>query len=206
MSALQKTFLSPEQYLDRERNAEFKSEYYAGEMYAMAGATEAHILIVSNLIIECGTQFRRRPCKTYSTDMKVRIDASGLYAYPDVVLICGEPEFMDGRQDTLLNPQVIIEVLSPSTAAYDRGEKFLHYRLLPSLTDYLLVSQNAMRVEHYARQGDGTWLLTDAAGPDGEIVLASVACHLRLGDIYDKVDAAPEGFFPVIRNLSDSLS
>lgn len=201
MSAQRKTLFSPEQYLERERKAEFKSEYYAGEMYAMAGATEAHVLIVSNLTFEFVSQFRRRPCKTYATDMKVRIDASGLYAYPDVVLICGDPEFTDGRQDTLLNPQVIIEVLSPSTAAYDRGEKFLHYRLLPSLTDYLLVSQNAMRVEHYARQADGTWLLTDASGPEGEVVLASVGCRLRLADIYDKVDAAPTGFLPVIHNF-----
>ena len=122
---------------------------------------------------------------------------------PDMVLICREPEFTDGRQDTLLNPQVIIEVLSPSTAAYDRGEKFLHYRLLPSLTDYLLVSQNAMRVEHYARQPDATWVLTDASGPDGESVLASVGCHLRLADIYDKVEAAPEGCFPIIRDLTE---
>jgi len=201
MSALQKTFLSPAQYLELERNAEFKSEYYAGEMYAMAGASEAHVLIVSNLTFEFVSQFRRRPCKTYIMDMRVRIDASGLYAYPDVVLVCGNPDFTDGRHDTLLNPQVIIEVLSPSTAAYDRGEKFLHYRLLPSLTDYLLVTQNAMRVEHYARQPDGTWLLTDVSGPDGEIVLASVGCRLRLADVYDKVEADPQGFFPVVRNF-----
>lgn len=203
MSALQKTFLSPAQYLELERKAEVKSEYYAGEMYAMAGASEAHILIVSNLTFEFVSQFRRRPCKTYATDMKVRIDASGLYAYPDVVLVCGNPDFTDGRHDTLLNPQVIIEVLLPSTAAYDRGEKFLHYRLLPSLTDYLLVSQTAMRVEHYARQPDGNWLLMDVSGLEGEITLASVGCRLRLADIYDKVEADPRGFFPVLRNLSE---
>ena len=188
MSALEKTYLTPEQYLEIERKADFRSEYYSGEMFAMAGATEPHILIVSNLVIELGLQLRKRPCRVYSTDMRVRVNAAGLYTYPDVVAICGEPRFADEKRDLLLNPLVIVEVLSPSTEAYDRGEKFAQYRRLDSLTDYLLVSQDKMRVEHYVRQPDSHWLLSEASGPDARVEIAALKCNLLLADVYDKVE------------------
>ena len=128
--ARRKPYIPPEDYLEIERAATCKSEYSNGEMWAMAGATESHIVIVSNLVRELGNQLKGRPCRVYSNDMRVQVDATGLYTYPDVILVCGERRFLDEPRDTLLNPLVIIEVLSPSTADYDRGAKFAHYRQL----------------------------------------------------------------------------
>ena len=129
MSTQPKTFLSEEEYLEIERKAEFKSEYFGGEMFAMAGANEAHNLLVTNLVRELSEQLRPRPCRVYSNDMRVRVAASGLYTYPDVVSVCGESRFLDEQRDTLLNLNLLVEVLSPSTAeAYDRGLKFEQYR------------------------------------------------------------------------------
>src|ERR1035441_2998811 len=140
MATPPKTFLTPEQYLEIERKAEFRSEYYGGEMFAMSGARRGHNLIAWNLAGELRQQLRERPCEAYQHDMRVRVSTAGLYAYPDTVIVCGEPQFLDETQDTLLNPTVIVEVLSPSTEAYDRGDKFELYRAIPSLTYYLLVS------------------------------------------------------------------
>ena len=148
MSALEKTYFTPEQYLEIERKADFRSEYYSGEMFAMAGGTDAHNLIAGNVFGLLWAHVKGRPCKTFSSDMKVQVTPSGLYTYPEVSLVCGEPRFADEKRDLLLNPLVIVEVLSPSTEAYDRGEKFAQYRRLDSLTYYLLVSQDKMRVEH----------------------------------------------------------
>src|ERR1019366_2678061 len=159
MATQPKTFLTPEQYLEIERQAEFKSEYYDGEMFAMGGARRGHNLIVWNLAGELGQQLRKRPCEAYQHDMRVRVSATGLYAYPDTVIVCGEPQFLDATQDTLLNPTVIVEVLSPSTEAYDRGRKFELYRAIPSLTHYLLVSPERMSAELFTRQEEGRWLL-----------------------------------------------
>jgi Uma2 family endonuclease len=133
MATPPKTFLAPEQYLEIERKAEFKSEYYGGEMFAMAGAKEAHNLVAASAIIQLGTQFRGRPCRVYSGDMRVKIESANLYTYPDVVPVCGESRFPDDQRDTLLNPSLIVEVLSPSTEAYDRGRKFEHYKTIGSL-------------------------------------------------------------------------
>src|ERR1017187_5873973 len=157
MSTLPKTYLTPEQYLEIERKAEFKSEYYQGEMFAMAGARWAHNLILLNLASELRQQLRSRPCSVTSSDMRVRVNAKGLYTYPDVVVVCGEPQFLDERRDTLLNPTLIVEVLSESTEQYDRGRKFEHYRPLESLAEYLLVSSERVSVERYTRQPDGSW-------------------------------------------------
>ncbi len=193
MSTQASTFLTPEQYLEIERQAQYKSEYYQGQMFVMAGATEAHNLLVWNLSGELRQQLRKRPCKAYSSDMRVRVSATGLYTYPDVSAVCGEARFADDQRDTLLNPSLIAEVLSPSTEAYDRGRKFEHYRSIDSLAEYLLVSSDRIQVELFARQPDGHWLLRAASGPDAVIELRSVECRLALTDLYEKVELLSAG-------------
>lgn len=189
MSSLTDTYYTPEQYLALEREAEYKSEYIHGQIYAMAGASEEHNLIAGNILAAMHAQFRGRPCRVYTSDMRVKVNAGDMYTYPDVVAVCGEPRFEDRHVDTLLNPTVIVEVLSPSTEAYDRGVKFARYRRIESLLDYILVSQDRALVEHFVRHGDGgdQWLLTEISGPEGSLHLASVGCAISLRDIYDKV-------------------
>src|SRR5262249_28209470 len=152
--------ISPEEYLAQERLADFKSEYLRGEVFAMAGASYPHTLIKDNLAQEAGTQLKSGPCRVLTSDMRVRVNATGLYTYPDVVIVCDEPEFEDAVFDTLLNPRALVEVLSDSTEKYDRGAKFGHYRQIPSLQEYVLVAQDRPLVERYVRQADNSWLLT----------------------------------------------
>jgi len=175
-----------EEYLARERLAERKSEYRAGEIVAMSGASRAHNLIAGNLFGELRQRLRGGPCEAYVNDMRVRVRQTGLYTYPDVVVACGDIQFEDDQVDTLLNPVVIIEVLSPSTEAYDRTEKFAHYRRLDSLQEYVLVSQNTVHVERYARQGE-QWLLTEYRSLDDELPLDAIGCRVSLRDIYERV-------------------
>src|ERR1035437_843172 len=163
MATPSKTFLTPEQYLAIERKAEFKSEYYQGEMFAMAGAREPHNLIVWNLATELGRQLRKRSCRAYVNDMRVCVNATGMYTYPDAVVVCEEPQFLDETRDTLLNPSLIVEVLSPSTEFYDRVRKFEHYRAVESVGEYLLVASERVSPELYPRQPDGRWMLTTAS-------------------------------------------
>jgi Uma2 family endonuclease len=183
-----KTLLTPEQYLEAEREAEYKSEYYQGEMFAMAGAGEAHNVLVGNLVTGLHQQFRSRPCRVYSNDMRVRVSATGLYTYPDVVVVCGERRYLDGRRDTLLNPSLLVEVLSPSTEAYDRGRKFESYRSIESLSEYLLVASDRVHVDLYTRQPDGRWLLTSASRLEDSLDLQSAGFRLALAELYEKVD------------------
>ena len=190
MSALPQQFYTPEEYLDQERRAEYKSEYFAGEIIAMAGAKRKHNLISSNITASLGVQLRKSPCEVYASDMKVQADKARQFSYPDVVVACGKPQFRDNQDDVLLNPTVVVEVLSPSTEAYDRGEKFLRYRQLDSLQEYLLVTQNERRVEQFTKQSDGSWRLTEAN--EGEIHLESIGCTLSLDDIYSKVSLEPQ--------------
>ncbi len=192
MSTLPKPFLTPEDYLKIERAAEYKSEYYAGEMFAMSGARRAHNLMAANILAGIHPQLRRRSCEVYPSDMRVLVSATGLYTYPDVVVVCGEPQFADGVMDTLVNPTLLVEVLSPSTEAYDRGRKFEQYRKIESLRQYLLVASDRVSVELYTRQASGQWLLSSAAEPDEVVELESVECRLRVGDIYEKVEFEAE--------------
>jgi Uma2 family endonuclease len=187
MDVQQKPYLTPEQYLAIERQAETKSEYLDGEMFAMSGASRKHNLIVMNLGREISTQLKDKPCEAYSNDQRVRVLATGLYTYPDLVVACDEPRFEDQELDTLLNPTLIIEVLSPSSEAYDRGKKFEHYQALSSLAEYVLVSQDEPRVEQFLRQDGNRWLLTVAAGLEASIVLPSIQCELALAEVYLKV-------------------
>jgi Uma2 family endonuclease len=188
MSALRKTLLSPAEYLAIERQAERKSEYFAGEMFTMAGAVEGHNIIALNVGSELRFQLKKRPCKVYPSDMRVKIPATVLYAYPDVVVVCGKPAFEDEVKDTLLNPTLIVEVLSASTEAYDRGKKFEHYSRIPSFCEYVLITQNQHKVEQFTKQNDGKWLYAVANGLAGVLKLASIDCELALVEVYDKVE------------------
>src|SRR3989442_7543846 len=158
MSSERKINLNPGQYLTLDRRAEFRSEYVDGDMVAMSGGSREHNLIVTNLVRELSFQLKGRPCEVYPSNMRVKVSATGLYTYPDVVVVCGEPKFEDENVDTLINPTLIAEVLSDSTEAYDRGAKFGHYRKVDSLTEYLLVAQKEPRIEQYVRQAAGPWL------------------------------------------------
>lgn len=188
MSAQPLPRLTPAEYLAQERAAENRSEYLAGEVFAMAGASRWHNLISVNLTARLHARLSGRPCEVYSTDMRVKVSSSGLYAYPDVVVACGKPTFEDSSIDTLLNPTVIFEVLSSSTEAFDRGEKFGHYRRLGSLTDYLLISQDRPRIEHYRRQEGGFWLFSEVEGLDAQLRLESIGVELALREIYERVE------------------
>jgi len=188
VSTQPKTFLTPEQYLEIERRAEYKSEYYKGEMFAMAGAKQAHNLLVGNLVAGLHRQLRSRPCQVYPSDMRVRVTATGLYTYPDVIAVCVEPRFLDDQKDTLLNPGLLIEVLSPSTEAYDRGRKFEQYKSIEALREYLLVASDRVHADLYTRQADGRWLLTSADSLEDSLTLESVGVRLTLADLYEKVD------------------
>lgn len=188
MSSQTSSNYTPLQYLAIERAARQKSEYLNGEVFAMGGAGERHNLIAGNVFASLHSQMRGKPCKVYSSDMRVRVSATGLYTYPDVVALCGEASFDDEQQDTLLNPIIIIEVLSKSTEGYDRGEKFAHYRRLESLREYVLISQDESRVEHYMRQSDNQWLMSEVTQLQQSLNLPSIHCSLRITDVYDKVE------------------
>ena len=179
--------MTPEQYLEIERHAVTRSEFLDGEASAMIGGSFEHNVIVGNLVGEFRQQLKKRPCRVCPSDLRVQVPATGLYTYPDVVVVCGDPQFRDEHLDTLLNPTLIVEVLSPTTDAYDRGKKFEHYRSLESLYEYLLVSQEVPRVEHYLRQDGNRWLLTAVTGLDGAVALPSIGCELALAEIYDKI-------------------
>jgi Uma2 family endonuclease len=188
MSSLPASFLSPAEYLEIERRAEYKSEYFRGEMFAMAGASLRHVTIVGNLVGELRQRLKGKRCGAYSTDLRLQVSPTGLYTYPDVMVICGEAQYADNRQDTVLNPGIIIEVLSESTRDYDRGRKFLYYRALPSLQEYLTVEQDSIHVEHSRRQQSGQWLLSEFEKREDSISLDSIGCVLPLTEIYDKVE------------------
>ncbi len=192
MSAVPQSYLSPTEYLAIERAATTKSEYFNGQMWAMAGGLEPHNLISANVIGELHTQFKGRPCRAYGSDQRIKVEATGLYTYPDASALCGKPGLEDKYRDTLLNPQVLVAVLSKSTERYDRGDKFGHYQRIPSLQDYLMISQKKHHVDHYRRQDDGSWLLRVYTSLDDLVELESVGCRLVLREIYDKVELSDE--------------
>lgn len=192
MSSEIKPFITPAEYLALERQAEYRSEYLNGEIFAMTGASRKHNLIAGNIFAEFKQQLKGRPCEAYVSDMRVKVTATGLYTYPDVVVVCSEPMLEDAYVDTLLNPTVLVEVLSNSTERYDRIAKSSYYRTLDSLTEHLLVAQDRYRVEQYVRQADNQWLLFDYRSLDNIVELKSIDCSLALRDVYDKVTVDPE--------------
>jgi Uma2 family endonuclease len=189
MAAVPQVPLTPEQYLEIERAAEFKSEYYNGRMYAMSGASRTHVLVTSNLTRELGNALKGGPCLVYASDL--RVSTGKLYTYPDVAVVCGKETFSDNRQDTLVNPTVIVEVLSPSTEAYDRGLKFSLYWSIESLREYVLVWQARPQVEVFRRQAGGTWLMEASVGLDARCRFESLGCELPLAEIYANVTFEP---------------
>ena len=202
MYAKRQQWISPEEYLEMERQAEIKSEYIAGEIFAMAGASRSHNLIVRNISRGLDPQREGQACGVYTNDMRVEVDPTGLYTYPDAVVVCGQPQFKDANEDTLLNPTVIMEVLSDSTASYDRGEKFEHYGTLPSLTDYLLIAQDRAAIEQRVRTDRG-WQLAFHYGLDAVVPLPSIGCALPLSDVYDRIEfanpQAARGSFRIVK-------
>lgn len=180
--------LAETEYLEIERAAQFKSEFFQGEMFAMAGGTLQHSLIVTNLARQFGNRLEGGNCLPYNADLRLKIEATGLYTYPDLSVICGSPRFAEGTDDTVVNPTVLVEVLSDSTEAYDRGKKFEHYRQIPTLQEYLLVSQQAPQIEQFIRQADGRWLLNEAAGIEQHLELPSLGIVIPLAEIFAKVN------------------
>ncbi len=179
--------LTPEEYLAIERQAEFKSEYLDGETFAMAGATYRHNLLASNVARLLGNALEGRDCVVLPSDMRIKIERSSKYTYPDFSVVCGEILFEDDHEDVLLNPTVIGEILSPSTEAYDRGKKFEHYQTIPSLREYVLVSQDSCRLELYTRRQERIWTYSEFRSTGEVARLASIACELDLAGAYAKV-------------------
>jgi len=192
MAAQSQPRLTPEEYLAIERAAEFRSEYYNGRMYLMAGGSRRQAIIIGNLTRRLGNLLDGRPCVATPIDLRVRVSPYGLYTYPDVIVSCDPPELLDGYKDTLLNPTLIIEVLSPSTEAYDRGFKSQQYRTIESLQEYALVSQTEPRIEVFRRQPGGDWLLSEAVGIGATCRFDSVDCRIPLAEVYDKVSLDDE--------------
>lgn len=187
MSSVPQRRLSAQEYLQIERAAETRSEFFAGETFAMTGASRRHNLIVTNVSGETSSQLKDRPCEVYASDMRVKVSRTGLYTYPAVIVVCDEPQFEDAEVDTLLNPNVLFEVLSESTEDYDRGRKFANYRQLDSLRAYVLIAQDRPHVEMYTRQPNNDWLLSETSGLDAVLTIPSIDCRLALAEIYDKV-------------------
>jgi len=193
MASQQEPLRTPEEYLAFERAAESKHEYLDGRIYAMSGTTRNHVRVTMNVGALLHGQLRGRPCEPFGSDLRVRVPQTGLYTYPDVSVVCGGARFDDDRFDVLLNPTVLVEVLSPTTESYDRGEKFAHYRRIPTLQEYVLFAQDRVHVERFARTGaDGDqWLLTVIDDPARALELPSIGCTLGLGEVYERVELPP---------------
>lgn len=194
------TYLTPDEYIASERKATLKSEYLSGEIVAMSGASNEHNLITMNTATGLYNQVTERGCRVYASDMRVGIGEGISYFYPDVAVVCDEPRFEDDAFDTLINPLVIVEVLSPSTEAYDRGEKSVRYRQLESLQEYILISQGQVQVEHYLRQGK-QWILTEFRALEDVLPLASIEAELSLNQIYRFVDLEADGTLQANRSV-----
>jgi len=191
MSAVPVPFVSPAEYLERERSALTKSQYFRGEIFLMAGGTPEHNQISGNLVTALNNALVDRPCIVFPSDQRYACP-TGLITYPDVSVVCGEREYLDDRRDTLLNPLILVEVLSSSTEGYDRGKKFEHYRTMPSLREFILVAQDSATVERFVRESaTGTWTLSEYHGLEAVLTIEVLNCQLALRDVYRKVDFPP---------------
>jgi Uma2 family endonuclease len=195
MENLAHRFLTEEEYLEYERKAETKSEYYRGELFAMAGARASHNIILSNLIRDLGNSLRKKPCTVFPSDMRVRVSSTGLYTYPDISIVCEKPIYLDSKEDTLLNPFVILEILSDSTESYDRGAKFQMYRNIPELKEYVLVSTKYKKIESFVRSTD-LWVLYESIDSN-PFLIQSLGIEISLEDMYEKVEIG--NFFKIER-------
>lgn len=183
--------LTPEEYLEIERTATYRSEYLRGEMFAMAGGSPTHSRIKTNILGELRSRLKGNPCAPFDSDLRIKCP-TGLYTYPDVSVICSEMEFDDEQKDTVLNPTLLVEVLSKSSEAYDRGKKFDHYRTIPSLREYVLVSQEEPMIQRFLRNGDDTWTMFVVADLNHMIVLHSLGIELPLAEVYERVEFTVE--------------
>ncbi len=188
MAAIPKTLIAEQDYLEDERKSLHKSEYYNGEIFAMAGASKTHNKIVASVILAIGERLKGKSCSFFPSDLRVHNAENSLYTYPDVTVVCGEEKYLDDEFDTLLNPTVLVEVLSPATEDYDRGTKFKLYRTIPSLQNYLLVSSTEFAAEIYTRQANDEWILNTAQGKSSRIHISALNYDLSLSDIYAQVD------------------
>jgi Uma2 family endonuclease len=189
MSAQPQKKYTPEEYLELEREATYKSEYFRGEIFAMAGATRNHNRIVANLTGECYIHLKGKTCRTYSSDQRIHIPENGLYTYPDLLAVCGRDQLLDEHKDTILNPRLIVEVLSEGTEAYDRGEKFQLYRSIPTLQEYVLINSRRVAAEVFRKNEEGLWTLaSEAFDGEGSIEIASIGLTLTVRAIYDQTE------------------
>lgn len=179
--------MTPEEFLAFERSSDEKHEYRDGEIFAMSGAKRNHNIIALNVGSNLHQNLRDKDCETYLSGMRVYVHETRLYTYPDIVTVCGEPIFQDDVPDTLVNPVLLIEILSDSTENYDRGLKFQFYRSISSLREYVLISQTTARIEKYVKHGDGFWLFSEAVGLESLIEFDSIDCKMPLAEIYNKV-------------------
>jgi Uma2 family endonuclease len=185
--------VTEDEYLEHELRSEAKHELLHGVIVAMAGASREHNAIAGNIVAALGALLKGRRCLVFPSDQRVHVEATGLFTYPDVTVACDELRFHPKNRDTLLNPRVIASVLSDSTEAYDRGAKFAHYRSIPSLLEYVLVSQDEHRIEHYRRLESGQWVLTVYEGDAAAAELPALGCTLSLAAVYDKLDLLAAG-------------
>lgn len=184
----QKKYISPEEYLAMEEKAKYKSEYYNGEIFAMAGGSINHSTIAINITSELRQLLKGKPCWVYNSDVRVLVEENGLYTYPDVSVVCTEPKFAEGRNDTITNPLIIVEVLSESTKSYDRAEKFELYRAIKSFQDYILIDQDRVYIEYFHKNENGLWILQVINNIDETLTIHSIASSIPLREIYDKVE------------------
>ena len=198
-SASQRSYLTPEQYLEVEERSEVRHEYYRGEMFAMSGSTREHNLIAANIARSLGNQLEERPCDVYQTDMRVLLSATGLYAYPDVVVVCGTPQFTTHKKTTLVNPTVLVEVLSPSTEDYDRLTRWDQYKTIGSLREHAVVWQDRTRIDLSTRTELG-WVSTVYTKLEEVFRLESIGCEIPLTRIYAKVELPDQ---PVLRPIDE---
>ncbi|AEI49574.1 Uma2 family endonuclease [Runella slithyformis] len=209
MTALPKKYYTPEEYLELEEKAAYKSEYFNGQIYpmgdfegdtpeAMAGAKPAHNAIRENLSIEIGSFLRKKSCRSFSSDQRVFIPSNGLYTYPDLVVVCGKPEFSDVQTNSLTNPVLIVEVLSQSTANYDRGEKFELFRDIPTFREYLLIDSRRVWAELWRKSNEGIWsLVFEGKSPESLLFLETIGMELLLSDLYVNTEDLPETVFEI---------
>ncbi|MBI1879475.1 MAG: Uma2 family endonuclease [Chloroflexi bacterium] len=184
----QVTVYTLEEYLALEETADHKSEYYNGEIFAMAGGSYNHNVIIGNINAALNQFAESKPCVAFTSDMRLLVKANGLYTYPDAMVICGQIEFAEGRNDTVTNPIIIVEVLSKSTRDYDRGFKFESYRMIETLQDYLLVDQMRIHVEYFHKLEDGRWVLIETNLPEATLTLQAINFTIPINRIYHKVD------------------
>lgn len=202
MTAQPKPFVTEEMYLEQERQSTTKHEYFNGTIYAMAGASEQHNLIALNIAAALHALLRGRSCRTYPSDMRVKVMRTSLNTYPDFSIVCGQSQFTDiTKRDTLINPTVIIEILSPSTERYDRGMKFQHYRTIISFQEYILVAQDKYHIERFVRQENNDWVFSEFIGLEAVLPILSIQGSLTLRDVYEQVPITPEVIPGITRDM-----